>query len=201
MSWARRRSRSGCSADEQLELADELAVAPRARSASMRSWSASRRSSSSRPISALRPRLVGELGERRPAPEREGLPQAAGSRPPASRARALGHEPLEAVQVETDPASTTELVAGGDGADRARCPSALRSWETYVWRTFAAVAGGRPAQSSSISRSRDTGSFAWRSRIARSARGFAASGATTRPSATTSSGPRMRKSIETRAEP
>ena len=38
-------------------------------------------------------------------------------------------------------------------------PSALRSWETYVCRTFAAVAGGRPAQRSSISRSLATGSF------------------------------------------
>ena len=35
----------------------------------------------------------------------------------------------------------------------ASLPSALRSWETYVCRTFAAVAGGRPAQRSSISRS------------------------------------------------
>ena len=62
------------------------------------------------------------------------------------------------------------------------------------------MAGGLPSQRSSISRSRDTGSPACRSRIARSARGFAASGATTRPSATASSGPSMRKSIETRAE-
>ena len=48
---------------------------------------------------ALRPRLVGELGERRAAPEREGLAQPLGRGRRLGPAR-LGHEALEAVQIE-----------------------------------------------------------------------------------------------------
>ena len=141
----------------------------------------------------LRPRLVGELGERRAAPEREGLAQALGSGRRLGPAR-LGDETLEAVQIEADPARRGARSRPGR-VTITSSPSALRSWETYVCRTFAAVAGGRPAQRSSISRSLATGSPACRSRIARSARGFAAFSATTRPSATASSGPSTRKSM------
>ena len=49
---------------------------------------------------ALRPRLVGELGERRAAPELERLPQPLGCGRRLGSSR-LGHEPLEAVQIET----------------------------------------------------------------------------------------------------
>ena len=55
---------------------------PRARSASMRSSSAARRASSRRAISALGERLVGEVGERRAAPQTR-APGAA-ARPPAA---------------------------------------------------------------------------------------------------------------------
>ena len=51
----------------------------------------------------LRPRLVGELGEWRAAPKRQGLAQALGSSRRIGLAR-LGHETLEAVQIEADPA-------------------------------------------------------------------------------------------------
>ena len=59
--------------DQALELGDSAAWRPSASSASMRSSSACRRSSSSRAASACGERLVGEVGERRPAPERERL--------------------------------------------------------------------------------------------------------------------------------
>ena len=62
---------------------------------------------------------------------------------------------------------------------------------------FFAVGGGPSPQSSSISRSRETNSFACRSRIARTSRSFSLPSATGSPSSTTSSGPRIRYSTET----
>ena len=65
----------------------------------MRCSSAPSRSSSSRAISACANALVGEVGERRPAPQRERRPElrARGGRVLLAR---LGDEPLEAGQVE-----------------------------------------------------------------------------------------------------
>ena len=51
------------------------------------------------PDSRSRPRLVGELDQRRAAPQRERLPQSVG-RDLRLRASSLGHESLEAVQID-----------------------------------------------------------------------------------------------------
>ena len=64
----------------------------------------------------LRPWLVGELDEWRAAPEREGLPQALGCGRRLCPSR-LGHETLEAVQIETIRLDA-ELVARRPGDDR-----------------------------------------------------------------------------------
>src|SRR5262245_35461346 len=74
-------------------------------------------------------------------------------------------------------------------------PSSRRSCETYVWSTFAAVAGARPSQRSSISCVDVSGSLALTSSRASNARCFAALGVTTRSSTTTSNGPRRRNSM------
>src|SRR5262245_59245045 len=73
-------------------------------------------------------------------------------------------------------------------------PSAPRSWETYFCTIFAAVAGGRSPQSSSIRRWLETTSFGLRRSTPRSARGFAACSGMWRPPSAASSGPRIRNS-------
>ena len=115
MSWARSPSRSGYWPTSSSSSATSSALAPRARSLSMRSWSASSRSSSSRSISGWAQRLVGELGQGRPAPERESFAQH-----PVRRRRAGGprirHELLEAIEVERTGIGT-ELVRRRRGPD------------------------------------------------------------------------------------
>ena len=59
---------------------------------------------------------------------------------------------------------------------------------------FLAVGGGDSPQSSSIRRSRETNSFACRSRTARTSRSFSLPSGTGSPSSSTSSGPRIRNS-------
>ena len=88
------RSRCGFSAIRASSSPTSSVWRPSARSASTRSSTAARRSSSSRPISSLGERLEGKLGQRRAAPERQcvvqgargapGSPRANSSRPSAS---------------------------------------------------------------------------------------------------------------------
>ena len=93
---ATRRSRSGCSADQRLELADELRVATE-REVGLDPLLESRQSEAlSRAISRLGPRLVGEVGERRPAPQGQRLAQRARRRGAVGSA-SLGDEPLEPI--------------------------------------------------------------------------------------------------------
>ena len=89
--------------DQELELADELAGAAESEVGVDAILERGEAKLLEPTDLTLRPWLVGELGEWRAAPEREGLPQPLGSdrRLGASR---LGHETLEAVQIEADPA-------------------------------------------------------------------------------------------------
>src|SRR5829696_3201088 len=72
--------------------------------------------------------------------------------------------------------------------------SAFRSCETWYCSAFPAVAGGPSGQSSSMSRSAETTSFARVSSSASSARCLGPPSASVRPCSTTSSGPRIRNS-------
>ena len=136
----------------------------------MRSSSAARRSSSSRAISRLRERLVAELGKRRAAPERERLAQRR-LRPAALPPR-LGHQPLEAVQVEVarlDP----ELIARRAGDDRVGAERLAQLGDVPLQdlRRRGRRTTGPEILDQPVARE---GSFAWRSRIARRERGFGA---------------------------
>ena len=108
----------------------------------MRRSSATRRSSSSRRISACANDSSREVGERRAAPESERLTEEPCCGRSARRLCRLLDEPLEAEQVELvglDP----DQVAGLPGDDRvARRRAALRSWETWYCSAFAAASGG-----------------------------------------------------------
>ena len=99
--------------------ATSSAPRPSARSASTRSSSATSRSSSEARDLGLAERLVGEVGQRPAAPQRERLSQRrAPPWPGPGRACGLGEEPLEAVQVELVPADP-QLVARRPGHEDA----------------------------------------------------------------------------------
>ena len=103
MSWPRRRSASGCSATRRSSSPTSSSCAAE-REIRVDAILERGEVKLFQPADlTLRPRLVGELGERRAAPEREGLAQALGSGRRLGPAR-LGHETLEAVQIEADPA-------------------------------------------------------------------------------------------------
>src|SRR5918996_4936229 len=74
-------------------------------------------------------------------------------------------------------------------------PSVLRSRETWYWSALAADRGGREPQSSSISLSAETASFAEVSRRTSSARRLEPPRASAPSRSTTSIGPRIRNSI------
>ena len=146
--------------------------------------------------------LVGELLERRAAPERQGVAERLGGAGLVVLAHAPGlvDQRLEAAQVEL-PGRRREHVAAGPRDELARPPrrltagaSALRSCDTYTVSSLRALAGGSPDHSSSTSRSLETTSFACRSSRASSARCFGASIRNGRPRRRASSGPRIRNS-------
>ena len=198
MSWPRRRSDSGCSATRR---SSSPTSSPCAAESEVRVDAILERGEAKllEPTDlGLRPRLVGEVDQRRAAPQRERLPQAPG-RDRRLRASSLRHEALEAVQIETVRLDA-KLVARRPGDDHLVAEGLAELGDVRL-QDLRRRRRRTTAQRSSISRSLDTGSLACSSRIARSARGLAASSATTRPSATASSGPSMRKSMaKARAE-
>jgi hypothetical protein len=104
-------------ADEQLELADQLG-APAEREIALDPLLQRLQPKPVEPLDlGLRPALVGELGQRRPSPEREGLPEQH-VRLRGRGGPGLSHELLEAVQVQRG-AIGTKLVRGGDRPDDA----------------------------------------------------------------------------------
>ena len=121
MSCPRSRSRSGSAATRDSSSPTSSAWRPRARSASTCSSSAGRRSSSSRAISGLRERLVGDVRERGAPPEPERLPER--HRRKLRRAfgellAALAEQALE--QARVDPVGLdVEHVAGRAGHEGA----------------------------------------------------------------------------------
>ena len=120
-----------------------------------------------------RERLVGELGQRRPAPQGERLAQQARRARRARRrarrrraARTAAGRPPPARPRARSPAAASRSIPAG---------SSFRSRETYAWSALTAVSGGSSPQSSSISRSRASTRFACSSKSASSARCFGAS--------------------------
>ena len=174
--------------DKCFELGNELGVRDRAaRSASIRSSSASSRSSSSRRDLGLRPRLEREIDERRPSPQRESLVQPV-ARNRRLRPSRLVEEPLEPVRVQAV-ALEAKLVAGRTRHDRAIAEHLAKLRDIRLQGLERRCRRPTPHRSA-ISRSVETGRSPI-SRIASSARGFAARSETRRPSASTSSGPRI----------
>ena len=112
----------------------------------------------------LRERLVGEVGERRAAPQRQRPPQRRGGAVGIGALR-LADELLEAREVELRPVDL-QGVAGrrGSRAGRRRAPCAAARRRPA--RSWPAVGGGAAPHSASISRSVETTSFACSSSIA-----------------------------------
>ena len=116
MSWARSRSRSGYWPTSSSSSPTSSALAPRARSR-LDALLERLEPKLLEPVDlGLRPRLVGELGQGRPPPERESLPQH------PVRLRRGGGPRIFATSCSkrcrsNDPASATELVRGRHGPD------------------------------------------------------------------------------------
>ena len=158
--------------DEAFQLADELGVAAE-REVRLDPPLERRESKLVQPPDRrLRERLVGEVGERRPAPERERFAES------LSRGRRLGTVRLpqqagEAVEIELV-GLDAQHVAGRPRLEPVRLRAErLPSCETRTWSAVGPDAGGSSPQSSSISRSLETTSFACSSRSASSARWLA----------------------------
>ena len=98
-------------------------------------------------------RLVGEIGERRPAPQAEGFPEDRRRRllvPHRAGGPRLGEQVLEASGVHGHvPVDGVAGIAGDDDP----APSSLRSCETALWSDASAVRGASAPQMSSTSRS------------------------------------------------
>ena len=135
--------------------------------------------------------LVGEVGERRPAPQPERLAQLRRASVRVLSPR-LGDEPLEAAEVRLL-GRRLEHVAGIAGDDHFRAER-LAELRDVVLKCVLGRRRRLPAQSSSISSSVETTSPARSSSSASSARCFFRGSDTGSPSATTSSGPRIRNS-------
>ena len=107
------------------------------------------------PLEAARgERLVGEVGERRPAPEVERLAEQRGRRAGVvarTRPLGLGRQALEAREVEVVVADSGAAYPGGRVSIAAAEPSARRSSETCRCTCVTAETGGRPAYRSSAS--------------------------------------------------
>ena len=190
--------------DEGLQLADQLAV-PSEREVGVDPL-LERGQAELLEASDLRlgERLVREVGEGRPAPERERVTEPIGCQlrvVPAERLSSLLEPALERGGVERlgsdaqDVSVPVRFEPRGLQPRRPRPASAFRSRETYACSVFAAVVGGLSPQRSSMSASCDTTSFARRRRAASSARCLGPPRSSLRPSSTTSSGPRIRNSI------
>ena len=154
ISSPRRRSRSGWRSTSASSSPISSSSRPSARSASIRSSSAVSRSSSRPSDLRLRERLVREVGEGRPAPERERVTEPIGCQlrvVPAERLSSL----LEPGAGTRRRRATRERCAGRirarafrasrSAASPSASASAFRSRETYACSVFAAVAGGRLA--------------------------------------------------------
>ena len=152
----------------------------------------------------LRPGMVGELAERRAAPQRQRVAQR--------RRRALGvvggQRAAAVLQAAARTAShrsrrrpATSSYAWPRVRSRSPAGSPRRSCETRFCTTLAAVAGAAPSHSSSTIRSADTGRLRSTTRSASSSRWRPPPSVTDRPSSRTSSGPRMRMSIWLWSEP
>ena len=107
MSWARRRSRKGCSATSVSSSAISSAGRPSARSASIRRSSAARRNSSS-PGSPAERTTISEISECWSPPQRQRLPQLRGGDRRLGTIR-LADQPLEPVHVELIPVETQHI--------------------------------------------------------------------------------------------
>ena len=163
MRRACRRSRSGCRATSSSR---------RPRTSSWRPASRSARS----PVPDLqeqlvqtahrrsRERLVGDVDQRRPAPQRERLPSV------AIAARGNVGQSLEALDVD-GVGRKPQLVPARARDDLGAPPSSsFLSWETWSWISFTALAGGRSPQDRLMSSSIDTSELARKPSIARTAR-------------------------------
>ena len=172
------------SGDERLELADQRRVASRLEVVRDAGLQRGEPGLVELRCGGLREWLIGEVGERRPAPEREALAEPIGVR--------LG-EPLEALDIELVGLDADEIA--GRRVTIRSAPSALRSAWTCTCSAFGALAGGDSPQIPSISRSVETASFGWRSNWASSARGRRPPSGTGTPSpSSTSNGPNKRNS-------
>ena len=139
---------------EPLQLRTSPRAGPSARSASIRSSRASSRSSSSRADLGAAHGRVGELGERRPAPQRQRLAQQRRPRPLRRPAPQPGRPGARSGRVQR--AGRRQPVAGRAGDDQRRVPSgpsARRSAETRPCRGVRRRPGGSSPQTSSTSRS------------------------------------------------
>jgi hypothetical protein len=130
-------------------------------------------------------RLEGEVGERRPAPQRERL------------ARVTLEQPLEAQHVELV-LLHPDGVAGRAREDAVGAERFAQHMNVHLQGTEAEL-GGDSLQIPSIRRSVETASFAWSSSCARSARGLAPPSGTGAPSSPrTSNGPKSLNSTPLR---
>ena len=113
-------------------------------------------------------RLVGEVGERRPAPEVERLAEQRRRRAASSRERARSASAVRRSKRARSKSSsrTRSAYPGGRVSIAAAEPSARRSSETCRCTCVTAETGGRPAYRSSARRSTGTTRFAFSSRIA-----------------------------------
>ncbi len=186
------RSRSGCAsrrarparprprrADRRLEQRGEPALDARAR-----------RSSSSRVRS-------GATKARSPTSASTSPRQSASaaSRSPARRRAA------RSARASSSSASTSTHVATARRCAGALRRSTLRSSDTYFCSVLCAVAGGRPSQTSSMSRSTGTTRPASTSNRASTARWRRPPSGTGSPSRTTSNGPRIERTASHRLPP
>ena len=146
---------------------------------------------------ALGERLVGEIAEHGPPPQRQRTLERRGRALGPARRKlgpALDDEPFEAVGVEAlaiQPQLIAVVTRHDVGARAVAVRQRLAQAWTWTCRVLAAVAGGRWPHSSSIRRSLLSVSFACSSNSASSACCLLPLTVTMRPSSTTSSDPRM----------
>ena len=184
---------------ERLELADQLGV-PSAGQVGLDAVLEQREPQLLEPADlALGERLIREIGERRPAPERERLPQPL--RSPAGVIGCQGLATLDRPGARTGP-GRARLAPRGAGSRSAWSPPArsARQEPCGAAKPGSGVPSGvrraraRPRARRSA-RQRETGSLACISRSASSAGCLPATRGIARPASSTSSGPRIRKSI------
>ena len=172
----------GLLGDEPLQLGDELLVAATGEVA-LDPLLERRETKLLEPLGLLRgERLVAQVSERAPAPERERLLR------PRPREQALEALEVELVWLDAQPVARAPPL---DAVLAERAPQA----GDVPWSAFRAVAGGSSPQRPSISRSSGTTSFACRQSSASSARCFGGPSASGSPFRSASSGPRTRNSV------